>query len=185
MFQTRSCFFVLSTWLLGSCLAACAGCATLHQRDGAVADAGAPPDAAPAPERDASPTPDAPSEPAISLPSETCFTFATGALTDLSTRTCLEQHADVHSTSGGSFVGVFVVGDVVFCAQPGTYDALNAVPRVEPAACGPDTLDWRGVDAAGRGFFVTTHDGTVTRHYRMRVIDNRAPTLTFSYESVD
>ena len=102
-----------------------------------------------------------------------CFELETGE----------ETPSPCGDTSDIFFWGVdpFSDGDI-FCVQEGNYPTLESVPS-DYSQC-----DWVDYIEGGLGLQnlgVIVRDLSYQHHYKMRIIENQAPTITFEYENID
>lgn len=70
----------------------------------------------------------------------------------------------------------------IFCVQNGTYSDLESVPS-DYSGC-----DWQRDIEGSRGLENTgliIRDISLNHHYKMRIVENDLPTLTFEYEQID
>jgi hypothetical protein len=70
----------------------------------------------------------------------------------------------------------------IFCKLEGTFSDLESVP-VDYAGC-----DWGNYIEGGFGLEntgVIVRDLSYQHHYRMRIIENESPTITFEYKTID
>lgn len=102
-----------------------------------------------------------------------CFELATGE----------ETPSPCGDTSDIYFWGVDPYSEKdIFCLQEGTYSDLESVPS-NYSECNWDFFIEGGLGLKNTGVIV--RDLSYQHHYKMRIIENESPTITFEYEQID